>query len=73
MTNRPRCRQVRLQDAHPTLLLGAIAGARTNTPALGALQLAAQSSLPAVGYSPPFALGRILLAVFGMAILLLVR
>jgi putative transport protein len=55
---------------HPTLLLGAIAGARTNTPALGALQLAAQSPLPAVGYSLPFALGRIILAIFGVAILL---
>jgi putative transport protein len=58
---------------HPTLLLGAIAGARTNTPALGALQLAAQSPLPAVGYSLPFALGRIILAILGVAILLVTK
>ena len=58
---------------HPTLLLGALAGARTFTPALGALQQAAQSSLPAVGYTLPFALGRIILAVFGIAILLVTK
>ena len=42
---------------HPTLLLGAIAGARTFTPALGALQQAAQSTLPAVGYTPSLCAG----------------
>jgi len=58
---------------HPTLLLGAVAGARTFTPALGALQQAAQSSLPAVGYTLPYALGRIILAIFGIAILLVTK
>ena len=58
---------------HPTILLGAIAGARTFTPALGALQQAAQSTLPAVGYTLPYALGRIILAVFGIAILLVTK
>ena len=55
---------------HPTLLLGALAGARTTTAALGAVQGAAQSSLPAVGYTIPYAVGRIVLALFGIAILL---
>jgi len=55
---------------HPTLLLGAVAGARTFTPALGALQQAAQSMLPAVGYTLPYALGRIICAISGIAILI---
>jgi len=58
---------------HPTLLLGAIAGARTFTPALGAIQQAAQSTLPAVGFTLPFALGRIICAANGIAILLLTK
>ena len=58
---------------HPTLLLGAIAGARTFTPALGALQQAAQSTLPAVGFTLPFALGRIICAVNGILILLVTK
>jgi len=58
---------------HPTLLLGAVAGARTFTPALGALQQAAQSTLPAVGYTLPYALGRIILAIFGIAILIVMK
>jgi putative transport protein len=63
----------RLFKFHPTLLLGAIAGARTFTPALGALQEATQSTLPAVGYTLPFALGRIICAVNGIIILLLTK
>ena len=58
---------------HPTILLGAVAGARTFTPALGAIQQAAQSTLPAVGYTLPYALGRIILAIFGIAILLVTK
>ena len=58
---------------HPTMLLGAIAGARTTTAALGALQEAAQSPLPAVGYTVPYAVGRIVLAIFGIAILLVMK
>jgi len=58
---------------HPTLLLGACAGARTTTAALGALQEAAQSPLPAVGYTIPYAVGRIVLAVCGIAILLVMK
>ena len=34
---------------------------------------AAQSTLPAVGYTPPFALGRIICAVNGIFILLLTK
>ena len=58
---------------HPTLLLGACAGARTTTAALGAVQEAAQSPLPAVGYTIPYAVGRIVLAVCGIIILLVMK
>ncbi|HUL41705.1 MAG TPA: aspartate-alanine antiporter [Burkholderiales bacterium] len=58
---------------HPTLLLGAVAGARTFTPALGALQQAAQSTLPAIGYTLPYALARIILAIFGIVILVVMK
>ncbi|HUP06010.1 MAG TPA: aspartate-alanine antiporter [Caldimonas sp.] len=58
---------------HPTILLGAVAGARTFTPALGALQEAAKSMLPAVGYTLPYALARIVCALNGIAILVLTK
>ena len=58
---------------HPGILLGAVAGARTTTAALGALQEAANSSLPAIGYTVPYAVGRIVLAVFGVIIVLSMR
>jgi len=58
---------------HPTMLLGAIAGARTTTAALGAVQEAAQSPLPAIGYTVPYAVGRIVLAIFGIVILLVMK
>lgn len=58
---------------HPTILLGACAGARTTTAALGAVQEAAGSPLPAIGYTIPYAVGRIVLAVFGIIIVLLMK
>jgi len=58
---------------HPVLLLGACAGARTTTAALGAVQDAAQSPLPAVGYTVPYAVARIVLAIFGLAMLLVMN
>ena len=58
---------------YPGILLGAVAGARTPTAALGALQEAANSSLPAVGYTVPYAVARIVLAVFGVIIVLLMK
>lgn len=58
---------------HPTMLLGACAGGRTCTAALGAVQEAAQSPLPAVGYTIPYAVGRIVLAIFGIVILLVMK
>lgn len=58
---------------HPVINLGACAGARSTTAALGALQEAAKSPLPAIGYTIPYAVGRIVLALSGVIIVLLMK
>ncbi|HTX53097.1 MAG TPA: aspartate-alanine antiporter [Candidatus Baltobacteraceae bacterium] len=58
---------------HPAITLGACAGARTTTAALGALQEAANSPIPAIGYTIPYAVGRIVLAICGVIIVLLMQ
>jgi putative transport protein len=58
---------------HPGILLGAVAGARTTTAALGAIHEAANSAIPAIGYAVPYAVGRILLAISGIIILLMTK
>ena len=58
---------------HPVINLGACAGARSTTAALGALQEATKSSTPAIGYTIPYAVSRIVLALFGVVIILLMR
>ena len=49
---------------HPVIMLGACAGARSTTAALGALQDAAQSNTPAVGYTIGYAVSRLVMALF---------
>jgi len=56
---------------HPALLFGICAGVRTTTAALGLIQEAARSKVPALGYGMPYAVGNTLLTLFGMAIVLL--
>jgi putative transport protein len=56
---------------HPAILFGACAGVRTTTAALGMIQDAAQSKVPALGYGMPYAIGNTLLTIFGMAVVLL--
>jgi putative transport protein len=56
---------------HPALLFGICAGVRTTTAALGMIQEAAKSKVPALGYGMPYAVGNTLLTLFGMAIVLL--
>ncbi|MFF3013986.1 aspartate-alanine antiporter [Streptomyces sp. NPDC057939] len=56
----------------PTLL-GALAGAQTTTAAIGALNERARSQIPGLGCTVPYALGNVLLTVWGSAIVLLVR
>jgi len=56
---------------HPAILFGVCAGVRTTTAALGMIQDAAKSKIPALGYGMPYAIGNTLLTIFGMAIVLL--
>jgi putative transport protein len=56
---------------NPLILLGACSGAGTVTAALRALQEEAQSKLPALGYTVPYAVGNILLTAWGPVIVAL--
>jgi putative transport protein len=56
---------------NPVILLGACSGAGTITAALRALQDEAQSKLPALGYTVPYAVGNILLTAWGPVIVAL--
>jgi putative transport protein len=56
---------------HPGILVGACAGACTATPALAAVQEAAKSSVPTLGYGVSYAVGNVLLALGGKVIVIL--
>ncbi len=58
---------------HPGILLGACAGARTTTAALGAIQDEARSKVPALGYTITYAVGNTLLIVWGIVIVLITK
>jgi putative transport protein len=58
---------------NPLILLGACSGAGTVTAALRAVQEEAQSKLPALGYTVPYAVGNILLTAWGPVIVALMR
>jgi putative transport protein len=53
---------------HPGVVLGVCAGGCTATPALAAVQQAAQSPVPSLGYGIAYAVGNVLLAVWGTVI-----
>ena len=53
---------------HPGVLLGVCAGAGTATPALAAIQEAAKSPVPTLGYGVSYAVGNVLLALWGTVI-----
>lgn len=55
----------------PGVLLGVCAGAGTATPALAAIQEAAKSAVPTLGYGVAYAVGNVLLAVWGTVIVVL--
>jgi putative transport protein len=55
---------------HPGILLGACAGGRTTTAALGAIEEAAKSKVPALGYTVTYAVGNTLLIIWGVVIVL---
>lgn len=56
---------------HPGILLGVCAGAGTSAPALAAIQEAAGSRIPTLGYGVSYAVGNVLLALWGTVIVLL--
>jgi putative transport protein len=56
---------------NPLILLGACSGAGTMTAALRAIQDEAQSKIPALGYTVPYAVGNIILTAWGPVIVAL--
>jgi len=56
---------------HPGITLGACAGARTTTAALGMIEDVAMSKVPALGYTVTYAVGNTLLTIWGLVIVLL--
>ncbi|MDE7426215.1 MAG: aspartate-alanine antiporter [Muribaculaceae bacterium] len=55
---------------HPALTLGCVAGSRTTTAALGAIQDSLQSTVPAMGYTVTYAIGNTLLILCGLVMVL---
>jgi putative transport protein len=58
---------------NPIILFGACAGAGTVTAALRSIQDEAESKLPVLGYTVPYAVGNILLTAWGPVIVVLMR
>lgn len=56
---------------HPAINLGCVAGSRTTTAALGAIQDQLQSSVPALGYTITYAIGNTVLILCGIALVML--
>lgn len=56
---------------HPAILLGACAGARTTTAALGMICDAAKSQVPGLGYTVTYAVGNTLLTIWGMVVVMI--
>ena len=54
------------------LTLGCVAGARTTTAALGAVEETIQSNVPSMGYTITYAIGNTLLIIWGVVIVLLI-
>lgn len=62
----------RLFKFNPAITLGCCCGTRTCTAALGAVQTALGSSLPAIGYTVTYAVSNILLVIWGLVTVLIV-
>ncbi|MEC5386568.1 aspartate-alanine antiporter [Uliginosibacterium sp. H3] len=56
---------------HPGVLLGVCAGAGTSAPGLAAVQEAARSKIPTLGYGASYAIGNVFLALWGSVMVLL--
>ncbi|MFH1038156.1 MAG: aspartate-alanine antiporter [PVC group bacterium] len=61
-----------LLKLNPVLLLGAMTGAGTCTAALNSVKEDARSAVPVIGYTVPYAIGNVLLTVWGALIVSLV-
>jgi putative transport protein len=57
----------------PLMLLGGLAGAQTCTPGLTALREASGSNVGSIAYTVPYAIGNILLTVWGAVVVALVH
>ncbi|MDE6310613.1 MAG: aspartate-alanine antiporter [Muribaculaceae bacterium] len=55
---------------HPAITLGCVAGSRTTTAALGAIQDSLHSTVPAMGYTVTYAIGNTLLILCGLVMVL---
>lgn len=58
---------------HPGILLGVCSGAGTSAPALAAVQEVARSKVPTLGYGVTYAVGNVLLALWGSVIVALLH
>lgn len=56
----------------PGTALGCVAGARTTTAALGAVEESLHSNVPAMGYAITYAIGNTLLILFGVVMVILI-
>jgi putative transport protein len=57
----------------PLMALGGLAGAQTCTPGLNALREAADSNVATLGYTVPYAIGNILLTIWGPVVVAIVH
>ena len=57
----------------PLMLLGGLAGAQTCTPGLTALREASQSNVVALAYTVPYAIGNIILTIWGPVVVAIVH
>lgn len=58
----------KLMKMEPVVLVGALCGARSANPAIGAVTDHAESSAPAIGFTVPYAIANVLLTVWGPVI-----
>lgn len=58
---------------HPAINLGCCAGTRTSTPSVGMVKDAADSDIPMLGYTIPYAINNTLLTIWGLVIVFLLK
>ncbi|WP_329117650.1 aspartate-alanine antiporter [Streptomyces sp. NBC_01465] len=60
-----------IQKIRFPILMGVLAGGQTTTAAIGAINETSKSQIPTLGYTIPYAIGNVLLTVWGAVIVLL--